>query len=84
MRYIDEHFDGPRLMPADPVARERAERWVERIDGLGKPDEPSKLLPSIDARGKEKESLLPVSPAIILGSDYFGLKETSGGRLDSL
>ena len=34
IRYIDEHFDGPALMPNDPVARADVERWIERIDAL--------------------------------------------------
>lgn len=30
VRYIDEHFDGPALMPADPRAQEEALAWIER------------------------------------------------------
>ncbi len=28
MGYIDDNFDGPALMPSDPVKRARAEEWV--------------------------------------------------------
>lgn len=30
--YIDEAFDGPALMPSDPVARHRARWWSKQVD----------------------------------------------------
>lgn len=42
---------------ADDSSRGTAQR-----DSLGKPDEPSKLLPDIEERGTQKDSLFPVSP----------------------
>ncbi len=34
IRYIDDAFDGPRLMPVDPGERAAVEAWIERIDRL--------------------------------------------------
>jgi glutathione S-transferase len=31
MRYVDEVFPGPRLMPEDPVERAKAEQWVSSV-----------------------------------------------------
>jgi len=32
LRYIDEAYPGPTLMPADPLARARAEQWISAIN----------------------------------------------------
>ncbi len=34
VRYVDETFEGPALVPSEPGARERAERWVQIVDGF--------------------------------------------------
>ena len=35
LRYVDEHFDGPRLVPEDAAGRERMDHWIAEQDGLG-------------------------------------------------
>ncbi|NNL67962.1 MAG: glutathione S-transferase family protein [Myxococcales bacterium] len=35
VRYVDEHFEGPPLVPADPAERERMDAWIRQQDGLG-------------------------------------------------
>ncbi len=34
IRYIDEHFEGPALVPSEAEPRAEVERWIERIDRL--------------------------------------------------
>jgi glutathione S-transferase len=34
VRYIDAHFDGPDLVPADAAERERMEAWIARQDAF--------------------------------------------------
>ena len=33
LRYIDEAYPGPALMPADPLARASAEQWISAFNG---------------------------------------------------
>lgn len=34
IRYVDDNFEGPALIPDDADARAAVNRWIERIDGL--------------------------------------------------
>ena len=33
-RYVDEHFDGPRLTPSDDTLRQQMDEWVDRLRAI--------------------------------------------------
>lgn len=54
LRYIDEVYPGPALMPADPLARAKAEQWISAFNAyLDKPMVRDYVLPYLFPSGPE-------------------------------